>query len=43
MLKITKVFIMAAIKACKTEEQAETIHLLRKHSSVNEAEKKKKE
>ena len=40
MLRITKVIIMASIKACKTEEQAETIHLLRKHSSVNETEKK---
>ena len=41
MLRITKVFIMAAIKAAKTAEEAETIHLLRKHSSVSEAQKKK--
>ena len=36
MLKIMRVFITAAIKACKTEDQAEAIHLLRKHSSQQE-------
>jgi hypothetical protein len=36
MLKIMRIFITAAIKACKTEDQAETIHLLKKHSSRQE-------
>ena len=36
MLKIIKIFVNAAIQAFYSAEQAETIHLLRKHSSVRE-------
>ena len=36
MLKIIKIFITAAIQANHSAEQAETIHLLRKHSSIRE-------
>ena len=41
MLRVTKVFIWAGIKAAKTEEQAEQLTLLRKRSSVQEAEQQK--
>ena len=41
MLRVTKVFIWAGIKACKTEEQAEQLTLLRKRSSVQEEEQQK--
>ena len=41
MLKIMRIFITAAIKACKTVEQAETIHLLRKHRQEQKGEETK--
>ena len=38
VVKIIKTFVIAATKANCSAEQAEVIHLLRKHSSVREAE-----